>query len=118
MSNSLTKLYQVPNSDQEVKLAVRIGHAQLGMTTVSLGTRQLASNHRGTLEVTVGKGADLNGAQLFCVTTVTDVRTETNQTSVTYELQGGTHTFQETLQETVSNEGDVVFYTAVFHFHH
>ncbi len=107
--------YQV-RDDDIIKLKVTIGDAQRGVTTVKLGVDELANNHPGQLELTIGSGRDLKGKELFCTTTVADVRTETNHTSVTFEVEGGPNSFSETLQKTVKDHGDVVFYVATFSF--
>jgi hypothetical protein len=117
MSTFLSKLYRI-QEDQEVTLRITIGHGQVGTTSVSLGVDELVTGHHGTLELVLpATGADLNGKTLYCSTVVADVQTQTNETSVTYELTGGVKPFSETLQETVDDEGDVVFYTATFRFY-
>ncbi len=117
MSTSLSKFYKV-RGDDTVTLKINIGHAQVGTTTVNLGLQQLVSGHKDSLSLTLpGTGTDLDGKTLFCSTIVADVRSETNQTSVTYEITGGVSDFKQTLQESVTSNGDVIFYTATFRFH-
>jgi hypothetical protein len=117
MSTFLSKFYQILDG-QTVILKITIGHAQLGTTSVSLGTDPLAIGHHGTLELELPPpGTDLDGKTLFCSTVVADVQTQTNETSVTYELTGGATEFRQTLQETVEHEGDIMFYTATFRFY-
>lgn len=115
MATAITTAYRVGDED-DITFRVTIGDAQKGVSTVRLGTEQLAHN-AARLELNLGKGKDLKGKKLFCTTTVTDVRTETNRTSVTYAVEGGPNNFEETLAKTVESHGDVVFYTAeVFFF--
>lgn len=117
MSTALSKFYRVRDEDS-VTLKITIGHGQVGITSVNLGKERIESDHQNTLELKIpGKGKDLKSKKLFCSTIVADVRTETNATSVTYELIGGVKPFKQTLQETVESEGDVVFYVATFLFY-
>lgn len=116
MNTSLSKLYRVGKGDK-VTLKITIGYAQVGTTTVNLGSNKLVSDQKNTFELPIGSGEDLNGKTLYCSTIVADIQKETNQTSVTYELTGGPQGFKQTLQESVENEGAVVFYTATFRFY-
>jgi hypothetical protein len=117
MSTSLSKFYRVRDDDTG-RLKIIIGHGQIGKTSVSLDRNDLAVNEQGTVDLTIpGSGRDLKGRTLFCSTIVADVRTETNKTSVIYELTGGVANFEETLQESVDTEGGVMFYTATFRFY-
>jgi hypothetical protein len=118
MSTSLTKLYRVNNDDQSVQLSITIGDGQVGVTSINLGSEQIVSNHKNSiLSMDIGTGEDLKGKTLYCTTSVTDVQSTTNQTSVMYELHGGKIPFSQTLSETVAGDGDVVFYTATFYFY-
>ena len=117
MNTVLSKFYRI-RAEDTVKLKITIGHGQTGVTSVNLGKERIVTGHQNTLELTIpGRGTNLSGKKLFCTTTVADVRTETNETSVTYELLGGITSFRQAMQETVENEGDVVFYTATFLFY-
>ena len=117
MSTFLSKLYRV-RKDDTVTLKITIGHGQVGTTIVNLSGNELVTGHHGSLELTLpGTGETLSGKTLYCSTTVADIQTATNETSVTYVLEGGAIPFKQTLQETVESHGDVVFYTAVFRFY-
>jgi uncharacterized protein with LGFP repeats len=116
MSNTLSKAYQVPKDETEIKLTVSIGEAQLGVTSVNLENDLIVNNQVGTVRIIIGRAETLAGKSLYCSSTVTDVRTETNRTSITYMLEGGPNVYENTLQETVNNEGDVVRYNASFFF--
>ncbi|MFQ5793888.1 MAG: hypothetical protein ACE5JP_02430 [Candidatus Bipolaricaulia bacterium] len=116
MSTTLSKFYRVRN-EKPVTLTIKIGHGQRGTTSVNLNDEQLVNNHRNTLKQRIGTGEELNGKTLYCSTIVADIRTETNETSITYELRGGVSQFKQTLQESVESEGDVVFYLATFRFY-
>jgi ATP-dependent 26S proteasome regulatory subunit len=112
MSTTLTKVYKVRQGDAVI-LRVTIGFAQIGVTTVFLDEKMLINNHPNSLEIELNKpGESLQGKTLLCSTTVTDVRTETNETSVTYEFIGGPNTQKHTLKESVESAGAVILYTA------
>ena len=117
MSTSLSNFYRVRNEDT-VTLKITIGHGQVGTTSVNLAGNDLVSGHKNSLNLRIpGSGKELNGKTLFCSTIVADVRTETNETSVTYEVSGGVNPFKQTLQERVDSEEDIVFYTGIFRFY-
>ncbi|HVO72510.1 MAG TPA: hypothetical protein VMT35_00690 [Ignavibacteriaceae bacterium] len=116
MSTSMTKTYQLRKDEGEIKLTIIIGEAQLGVTSVSLENDLIVNNETGKIEKVIGRGNALIGKSLFCGSTVTDVRTETNKTSITYRLEGGVSTYENTLQETVNTEGAVIRYNATFFF--
>jgi hypothetical protein len=112
MSTTLTKVYRVRKNDVVI-LRISIGFAQVGVTTVFLDNEMLAENRRNSFEVKLNKpGESLGGKTLMCSTIVTDVRRETNETSVTYELIGGVIAQKHTLQDSVESEGDVIIYVA------
>jgi hypothetical protein len=117
MSTVLSKFFRVRPEDQ-IFLKITIGHAQIGTTMVSLAGEQLASDQRDSFKIALPKdGKELAGKSLFCSTIVTDVRSETNQTSVTYELIGGENPWKQTLSETVESENDSIFYVATIKFY-
>lgn len=111
MSTSFTKLYQITDDNADIKLTLNIGEAQKGVTSIKLNTNTLLNDSEGNVELVVGKGSELKGKTIHCTTTVTDIRTETNQTSVTYKITGGSP-YTKILGESVDNHGDVIFYTA------
>ncbi len=117
MSTSITKVYQVKNSTRRVKLTIKVGHGQNAVSSIFLGGVELQSGLRdGVEKLDLGSGADLINKNLHCTTTVTDVRAETNRTSVSYKLTGGVKSFQNTYSEAVTHEGETLSYMATFFF--
>lgn len=115
--NTVTKLYRVAESSSLV-LRLTVGHGQPAVTDVSLENKELVRRAEGNLELPIpGSGAELKGKKLLCTTIVTDIRKETDQTSVTYELLGGQSVFRHSLEETSTGDGSVVFFTATFILH-
>ncbi len=117
MSSSILQYYRV-RLDDTITLKITIGHGQSGDTIVHLGANRIVDGQQGSFElVLLGVGEELNYKKLHCFTAVTDIQTETNETSVRYELIGGVEPYQHTLQETVNAHGDVEFYLATFVFY-
>ncbi len=117
MSTLLSKIIRV-RPDDELLIRIEIGYGQLGKSTVQLGQDYLATNQEGNLTLALpGKGKDLAGRTLLCTSVVADVRTETNQTCVTYSLSGGETSWSQTLQESVQSDGDILFYSATMRFY-
>ena len=117
MAVSLTEFYRVLKN-RKVFLTIKIGHGQVGDTTVKLGPDTILQNHKNTLrDYEIGLGKELHGKTLICTTTVADVRQETNKTSVTYELEGGARPYQSTMKKTVDKDGDVELYVSTFRFY-
>jgi hypothetical protein len=116
MSTSLVKNYGLIGNGSVVKIKIDIGFGQLGVTKINLGDNTIVDNTQGSFEKVVGIDTELKGKKLFCVTTVTDVRNETNNTSVDYLLTGGIKAYSNSLQESVNSQGEVLFYTSMFIF--
>ena len=116
MSTTFSKFYKVLR-EKDVAVEIFIGHGQVGDTTIYLGNEKIVENKKGNFEHNLGRGENLNGKSLFCSTIVSDVRSETNNTSVTYKIHGGVNPYEQIMQETVESQGDVVFYTATFTFY-
>jgi hypothetical protein len=115
MSTVLAKYYQV-NSAQDVTFKLSVGFGQKSTTSVNLNDIQMITNQLGKINLPLGKGDTLKGKTLYVTTTVSDVQPSTDETSVTYQLEGGTAPYNNTLQETAPKPNDVVFYTATFVF--
>ncbi len=117
MNTTLSKLYRVQDQDN-LSLVITVGEAQKGTTSIYLDAEELASSDKNArIKRVLGLGSKLKDKVLYCLTIVADIRRETNKTSVTYELTGGQTPFKQSLEESTESHGDVVFYTAIFHFY-
>jgi len=117
MSTSITKIYRVIDGDDHVYLTINIGHAQPGVTSIFLAGKELKSGIKSDIDkLDLGPGKELKSKTLYCTTTVTDIRPETNQTSVKYELTGGLKKFENKYSESVDNDGETISYMASFYF--
>ena len=115
MSTVLARFCRVKNTS-EIKLSLTIGFAQKGYSTVYLEDEKIGEwdgSFTKSLEI---QGNDLKGKTLFCHTLIIDLRSETDETSVTYELTGGKADFKQTLKESVDKPGGVKHYVATFTF--
>jgi hypothetical protein len=80
--------YKVKKNSQ-VTLTVEVGDFQAGGTSYSWKGRTVIGNPNFTDHPVNGPGEPIGGTTMHCLTKVTDMRPETNQTSVTYTLEGG-----------------------------
>jgi hypothetical protein len=115
MSTVLAKYYHVIPA-QDVSFKLSIGFGQKSTTSINLNDLSFITNQIGEINLPLGKGDALKGKTLYVTTTVSDVQPNTNETSVTYQLEGGIAPYKNTLQETAPKPNDVVFYTATFVF--
>lgn len=91
-----------------IHLTVTIGEGQFGSSRVRLND-VIVDRMRHTFDGNVGTAAECRGKKLTIVSVVTDVRPQTNRTSVTYELTGGAGTFKKTLAEIVSTDETIIY---------
>lgn len=107
------KTYRVsPGSN--VLLTVTIGQAQLGASLALLDQEELEG--RAFNRKFLGTGDSLTGRTLQIITMVSDVRKQTNRTSVKYELTGGMTPLHFEAADNVDEEGDMVLYLATISF--
>jgi|WetSurMetagenome_2_1015567.scaffolds.fasta_scaffold248944_2 hypothetical protein len=117
MSTTLSKFIKVRPGEQ-LYLKISIGNGQTGVSSVYLSGSQLISGQKDTFKIALPiSGLDLAGKSLFCSTIVSDIRPETNNTSVVYELYGNETSWKQTLGETVLAENDSLFYVATIQFY-
>jgi len=117
------KFYDVePNRAAQLKITV--GNGQVGATKASIGTKRFVDEDdttdrdgwKDSWTIKLPKGKDLDGKMLFVTTVVADVRQETDETSVTYDLTGGVSDFHFTLSERVAQPGGIVIYNLTVKF--
>jgi hypothetical protein len=117
MSTTLSKFIKVHPGEQ-LYLKITIGNGQTGVSSVNLSGLQLVSEQKDTFKIALPVDAPgLAGKCLYCSTIVTDIRPETNNTSVVYELYGNETSWKQTLGETVQAENDSLFYVATIQFY-
>jgi hypothetical protein len=106
--------------DYEVKpktpitLTVDIGEGQVGGTAVTWKNNIVGPGGAVT-DLVIGRtNDDLRGTSLDCTTTVKDVNPNTNSTSVTYTLKGGTQQRSFTYSAEVNVPEGRVIYSVTF----
>ena len=112
---SLEERYQVGSG--EVSISVVIGNAQFGVIDVRFaGESQPLARQSNTVLVPLGPGDGLVGRDLVVRTLATDVNPFTNRLIVTHVLSGGPENEIFPMQHEVSEDGEVVYFRALFHF--
>lgn len=114
MGNSISTIYQLKNSGENITLGVKIGDAQKGVSTVMVGENTVVSKKQGDFNADLGVDREITGQVAVCSTVVTAIQNNTKHTSVTVTLDGGVKPYQGIMEETVQNKGDVVIYSATF----
>jgi hypothetical protein len=109
--------YKVREND-ELTLRLVVGYGQLAATTISIGGQYLASAEaKSTIEIKIPKkGKDLIKHTLVCISTVKDIQSITDKTSITYTLSGGPEKFEKPLNAIVEENGGVLNYIVEFDF--
>lgn len=101
-------------SNKPVTLSVIIGDAQIGGSVVKVNG-DVVGKPGAIKKLALGKGIDLVDAEVEVKTLVSDINDDTNQTSVTYLLEGA-EPAKVTAKRTVENNGDGVLYRAKLTF--
>jgi hypothetical protein len=110
MVEELDVEFECTVTNKPVMLSVVIGDAQIGASVVRRDGIQLGKT--GTIKNRdLGVGGDLVSHNIEIKTLVSDVNDDTNQTSVTYVLEGA-QPERMTARRKVENNGDGVLYRA------
>ncbi|MCU1350321.1 MAG: hypothetical protein JWO56_3351 [Acidobacteria bacterium] len=111
---AIERNYPVGAGPGPVQLTIVIGDGQIGGSAVWIDTTLVAS---GTVQhFVLGSPAMLRGHAVGIRTIVADVNPQTNHTSVTYILTGGSVPADLTLTFDAPHDKDAVPYVALFHF--
>jgi hypothetical protein len=99
--------------DDVVRITVTPGEGQKAHVKIWISDVPITSGTK-IVNFPIGRGSDVAGKDLDVATTVTDTNPQTNRTSVTYILAGGSedHIFNQHFE--VSKEGETVDYFATF----
>lgn len=109
-----TQVYML-GGGETVTLTVTIGDDQVGGSSVVWEGKTVAQGEVKGLHVGGAEGG-LTGQLLVCTTSVQDINTATNHTSVTYELGGGSADQSFTYTIDVSEPGGTAIYAITFVF--
>ena len=96
----------------EVLLTIIIGDAQVGGSAVMLSGTIIGEGNITHLKL--GKAEELKDKKIKVKTVVADINDQTNNTSVTYILEGGHSRLEKPVTSQVDNDGDSMVYSATF----
>jgi hypothetical protein len=100
--------------DGPVRLTVVVGERQFGSSMVFLDDDMIAN---GVIEeLPLGNGGKIEGKTLTVYTLVTDIRSNTDEMSVTWLFTGGAHRLSETETGSASKKFGSQMFKGVFHF--
>lgn len=117
MSKSLSRLYQLGNTNSEIILELDFGPEQHGVTTIMLDDSLLINNEEGPVNLTAGYSDELKNKTLYCTSTVRSYSEDSDTTRLSYRLSGGLIPLKEILEESIGGKGEIVIYTAEFFFY-
>lgn len=109
-STTIVDSYMVGTKNGKIRLKVTIEDAQIARSTVRLN-KKILGEFQDSFELELGNAQDLWGATLYVDTTEADVNPDSNKTSFSLELTGGTAPYMNKREQTVL-PGGYVLYTA------
>ena len=118
MSTKLSDTYQTDGSNNQISLSVKIGYAQIGVSSVTIDGNQLSitppadinGNYRGDFIIPLGTNSTLKGKILVINSNVQLVQVPT-ASSIGIDLTGGTGPHAYSLQSAAgAAAGSVVNY--------
>lgn len=117
-NTTLNTLYIIDGSDNDITLEVNAGaEGQTSDMTIKLNKSIVTENLSGDFAETVlGTNRSLNGKKLNIAATIADTSRETNFTSLTIHLKGGTIPADFPLSKAVEEEGGSVDYLCIIEF--
>ncbi|HEX6574136.1 MAG TPA: hypothetical protein VF042_04125 [Gemmatimonadaceae bacterium] len=101
-------------SDGPIRLTVVVGERQFGSSLVFVNDDEIANG--GIADLSLGDGEKLEGKTLTVYTIVTDVRTDTDDMSVTWILIGGGHRLTSTATGAPAKKFGSQMFKAIFRF--
>lgn len=112
MDHELEARYQVDAGT--VALTVTVGDGQRGVTLVFLDDREILAQPGQPSRYEIGAGATVANKTLSVESSVSDVRGETDRTSITYVLDGGRERKEFRQSAPAAGAGRQVDYVATF----
>ena len=113
---TITDFYELDDSVSPVHLDVKIGYAQPAASRVFIDFDPLGGQKTNDFNTDVGNNTSLKKKKLTINTSVWDIQTATNQTSVTVKLTGGKKTYERTIECSVGEQGGVAIYLTTIYF--
>jgi hypothetical protein len=100
----------------KVTLGVAVGNFQAGGSTYTWKEQSVTGNPNFQNQPVNGKDERIGGTTLNCMTKVTDIRQETNHTSVTFTLKGGVREQSFPYGVSVLKDNGLAVYQVTFIF--
>ncbi len=108
--------YQVLDG-KPVFLTITIGDAQAGGTALMLNGKDISTSDGKVHNMQIGKDGESLGLSILQISTsVKDINSSSNKTSVTIAMTGGAENFSKTYERELSDHKGIVMYSIVVLF--
>jgi hypothetical protein len=121
-TDTLIDFYKVRDSNQPLKLAVKISNKVNADSTIMLSRQMIRGDGRdgsfaGSFELVLGMNKDLQGKELRLTTLVHDILSTIKTTTLTVSLDGGGGRYIRTLDVEPSENGGIITYSVSIRFY-
>jgi hypothetical protein len=113
---TITDFYELDNSTNPVNLEVKIGFGQPAASRVFVEFDPVGGQKLNDFSVDLGSNQVLKNKKLIINTTVWDLQSATDKTSLTIKLKGGKSSYERTSSCSVSEQGGVAIYVTTIYF--
>ena len=113
---SITDFYDLNDSTDRVVLEVEIGFGQPAASRVFIDYAPIGGQKLNDFTAELGSNQSLINKKLIINTSVWDLQSGTDQTSVTVKLSGGVTSYSRTATCSVSPSGGVAIYITTIYF--
>lgn len=111
-----THIIRTNDTDNLIKLSVKIGNGHKSHTTVNLNQHLIADKEDSFEDFTIGTNKGLKNNSLIVTTTVLITSIIKNKTHVEFDLKGGIKDNHVDSDQEVNPGVTTDFHTAVYHF--
>lgn len=108
---TISSVYLAKNTDDPIKISIKVGFAQLGTVKVKLGDNLIVGDISPIEDVQIGKNKELKRKEIRCSIDIIDIQPATNKVGAEITLKGGRHDQQFTLENELAQGDPVMFYT-------
>jgi len=113
---TITDMYELDDSTNQVHLDVKIGYAQPAASRLFIDSSAFGGQKTDDFDTDIGSNASLKKKKLVINTSVWDIQAATNQTSVTVKITGGKKSYERTVECSVGEQGGVAIYLTTIYF--
>lgn len=115
-TQTITDFYELTDSNERVELELKIGYGQPAASRVFVDYAPVGGQKLNDFLVDLGTNQFLKNKKLVINTTVWDLQSATDQTSITVRLKGGKMDYERTASCSVSEQGGVAIYITTIYF--